>query len=148
MLQFLIRRNRLHTLTTMRSNDAYIGLPHDIFCFSMLQEVLARTLGVALGQYSHFVGSLHLYDENRDEAQQYLDEGVQATIAMPARILIFLVSRTIEPGLIPRGQISFMAAPVIAPVQTAAVIPIAQTPCSRHVVNWVYVMAIIRKIGA
>lgn len=83
-LQFLIRRNRLHMLTTMRSNDAYIGLPHDIFCFTLLQEVLARTLGVALGPYSHFVGSLHLYDENRDEAKQYLDEGVQATIAMPA----------------------------------------------------------------
>jgi hypothetical protein len=31
----------------------------------------------------------------------------------------------------------FMAAPVIAPVQTAAVIPIAQTPCNRHVVNGV-----------
>lgn len=83
-LQFLIRRNRFHMLTTMRSNDAYIGLPHDIFCFTMLQEMLARTLGVALGSYSHFVGSLHLYDENREEAQQYLDEGVQATIAMPA----------------------------------------------------------------
>jgi thymidylate synthase len=83
-LQFLIRRNRLHMLTTMRSNDAYIGLPHDIFCFTMLQEVLARTLGVALGPYSHFVGSLHLYTENQEEARQYLDEGVQATIAMPA----------------------------------------------------------------
>ena len=83
MLQFLVRRKRLHMLTTMRSNDAYIGLPHDIFCFTMLQEVLARTLGVGLGPYGHFVGSLHLYDENREEAQQYLDEGVQATIAMP-----------------------------------------------------------------
>jgi thymidylate synthase len=69
-LQFLVRRNRLHMLTTMRSNDAYIGLPHDIFCFTMLQEVLVRTLGVGLGPYSHFVGSLHLYDENREETQQ------------------------------------------------------------------------------
>lgn len=83
IFQFLVRRNRLHMLTTMRSNDAYIGLPHDIFCFTLIQEVLSRTLEVGLGQYSHFVGSLHLYDEHRDEAQQYLDEGVQATIAMP-----------------------------------------------------------------
>lgn len=35
-LQFLIRRNHLHMMTTMRSNDAYIGLPHDIFCFTMI----------------------------------------------------------------------------------------------------------------
>lgn len=82
-LQFLIRRNRLHMLTTMRSNDAYLGLPHDIFCFTMLQEVVARTLGVELGYYRHFVGSLHLYDRDRTEAQQYLEEGAQATVAMP-----------------------------------------------------------------
>jgi thymidylate synthase len=82
-LQFLIRRNRLHMLTTMRSNDAYLGLPHDIFCFTMLQELVARTLGVALGPYTHFVGSLHLYEKDREETQQYLEEGVQATIAMP-----------------------------------------------------------------
>jgi thymidylate synthase len=89
-LQFLVRHERLHLLTTMRSNDAYKGLPHDIFCFTMLQEVVARTLGVELGSYSHFVGSLHLYDDERDgydddreAAQQYLDEGVQSTILMP-----------------------------------------------------------------
>lgn len=82
-LQFLVRRNRLHMLTNMRSNDAYLGLPHDIFCFTMLQEVVARTLGVGLGPYKHFVGSLHLYDHDREDAQQYLDEGVQATVPMP-----------------------------------------------------------------
>lgn len=49
-LQFLVRRKRLHMLTTMRSNDAYKGLPHDIFCFTMLQEVVARTLGLELGK--------------------------------------------------------------------------------------------------
>jgi thymidylate synthase len=83
-LQFLLRRKRLHLLTTMRSNDAYIGLPHDVFCFTMLQEVVARTLGVELGTYEHFVGSLHLYDDDRRAAQQYLDEAVQSTILMPS----------------------------------------------------------------
>jgi thymidylate synthase len=70
-------------LTTMRSNDVYTGLPHDIFCFTMMQEVMARTLGVKLGIYKQFVGSLHLYDEDREAAQRYLDEAVQATVLMP-----------------------------------------------------------------
>jgi hypothetical protein len=52
-----------------------------------------------------------------------------------------------ETRSIRRGQISFMTAPVTAP-ETAAVIPIAQTPCSRHVVNGVYIATIIRKIAA
>lgn len=30
-LQFMVRDERVHLLTTMRSNDAYKGLPHDVF---------------------------------------------------------------------------------------------------------------------
>lgn len=81
--QFLMRRKRLHMMTTMRSNDAYTGLPHDVFCFTMLHEIVASTLGVELGAYKHFVGSLHVYDEHLELVKQYLDEAVQATVLMP-----------------------------------------------------------------
>ena len=43
-LQFFIRDSCVHLIVTMRSNDAYLGLPHDIFCFTMLQEIIARSL--------------------------------------------------------------------------------------------------------
>lgn len=79
MLQFMIRRDSLHMMTYMRSNDAFMGLPHDVFCFSMLQEIVARDLGVELGTYKHAVGSLHLYDVDRARAQQFMDEGWQST---------------------------------------------------------------------
>ena len=82
-LQFLIREGRLNLYTSMRSNDIYLGLPHDIFCFTMIQEILARTLSVRLGSYRHFVGSLHLYERNRSDADHFLSEGWQSTIAMP-----------------------------------------------------------------
>lgn len=82
-MQFMIRKGRLDLLVTMRSNDAFMGLPHDVFCFTMIQEIIARTLGAVVGVYSHFVGSMHLYDSNREAAKQYLDEDVQASIAMP-----------------------------------------------------------------
>ena len=78
-LQFMIRDRKLHMFTSMRSNDAYFGLPHDIFCFTMLQEIIARTLSVELGTYKHFVGSLHLYEKNIEGATQYLDEGWQSS---------------------------------------------------------------------
>lgn len=83
-LQFFVRSKRLHLLTTMRSNDAWIGLPHDIFCFTMLQEIVARTLGVGLGRYRHFAGSMHLYEDDIAKAEKYVSEGVQSTTAMPA----------------------------------------------------------------
>lgn len=67
-LQFLIRSGRLHLVTFMRSNDWFFGLPHDVFAFTMLQEIVARDLGVDVGVYKHAVGSLHLYDCNREAA--------------------------------------------------------------------------------
>ncbi len=78
-LQFMIRRRRLHMFTNMRSNDAYWGLPHDVFAFTMLQEIIARSLGVELGTYKHAVGSLHLYDDQRASALRYMGEGWQPT---------------------------------------------------------------------
>ena len=78
-LQFLIRGNQLHMFTHMRSNDAFVGMPHDIFCFTMLQEIAARTLCVELGRYKHMVGSLHIYESRIDDARQFLDEGWQPT---------------------------------------------------------------------
>jgi thymidylate synthase len=78
-MQFMIRRNKLQMLTNMRSNDVIKGLPHDIFCFTMLQEIIARALSVKLGNYKHVVGSLHIYDNDKNIVQQFLDEGWQAT---------------------------------------------------------------------
>lgn len=83
-LQFLIRNDALNLFVYMRSNDAYLGLTHDVFCFTMLQEITARTLGVSLGHYKHMVGSLHLYEDKREPATQFLEEGHQPTrIWMP-----------------------------------------------------------------
>lgn len=84
-LQFMIRAGRLNMATVMRSNDAYLGLSHDVFAFTMIQELLARTLKVELGGYTHFVGSLHIYSKHRNAVQKYLQEGWQPTqnVAMP-----------------------------------------------------------------
>lgn len=78
-LQFILRDGKLNMLTSMRSNDAYLGLPHDIFCFTMLQEIIARSIGAELGIYKHVVGSLHLYEVNKKDSEQYLNEGSQST---------------------------------------------------------------------
>lgn len=83
-LQFFIREGRLDMVTSMRSNDAYLGLPHDIFAFTMIQEMVAIRLGIELGTYKHFVGSLHLYARNIDDARTFLDEGWHQSTPMPS----------------------------------------------------------------
>ncbi|MDI1309727.1 MAG: thymidylate synthase [Methylotenera sp.] len=82
-LQFLIRDERLHLSVTMRSNDAYKGLPHDIFAFTMFQEIMARSLGLPVGQYKHYVGSLHLYTTDFESVHKYIAEDWQSNVPMP-----------------------------------------------------------------
>jgi len=82
-LQFHLRGDALHMSTTMRSNDAYWGLPHDVFCFTMLQEMLSRRLGVELGTYIHHVGSMPIYDNCIPATKRYIDEGHQRPNEMP-----------------------------------------------------------------
>ena len=75
-LQFLMRGGKLHLVVYMRSNDVIKGLPHDIFCFTMLQEMVARIMSVDLGIYKHCVGSLHLYDTDKSKAESFMREGL------------------------------------------------------------------------
>ena len=82
-LQFAIRDGRLTLLASMRSNDAWLGLPHDVFAFTMIQELVARSLGIELGEYKHSIGSLHLYERDEKKAIRYLDEGWQRGRSMP-----------------------------------------------------------------
>lgn len=81
-LQFLLRDGRLNLLVNMRSNDAYLGLPHDVFAFTMIQEYMARCLSVDVGIYKQFVGSLHLYEDNKTKAEEFASEGWQTGIPM------------------------------------------------------------------
>lgn len=82
-MQFFIRQQRLHAVVTMRSNDAVWGLPYDIFLFSMLQELLACSLGLELGYYHHAVGSLHLYERHVPLAERVLAAPPPPGYAMP-----------------------------------------------------------------
>lgn len=82
-MQFMVRGVELHMMVMMRSNDAFMGLPHDVFAFTMLQELIARSLGLEIGPYKHAVGSLHLYTRDVKAAHDYINEGMQERISMP-----------------------------------------------------------------
>lgn len=66
---FLIRDNKLHFSTIMRSNDVYFGLTFDLPFFTLLQQQMYRHLKsvypeLELGTYSQFDVSLHAYERN------------------------------------------------------------------------------------
>jgi thymidylate synthase len=71
-LMFYLRDGRLHCVTSMRSNDVWLGLPNDVFCFTAVQRLIADALEVDYGTYTHFVGSMHVYDRNVYDVEESL----------------------------------------------------------------------------
>lgn len=69
-LNFLIRDNRLHLSVTMRSNDLWLGLPYDIFCWTSLQILVAQCLRVEVGEYYHQAMSLHCYEKDWEKVDE------------------------------------------------------------------------------
>jgi thymidylate synthase len=92
-MQFFVRKGSLHLVVHMRSNDAFLGLPHDVFAFTFIQELVARSLGLRLGTYKHMVGSLHVYDVDRKKVGKFIKEGYQSRISMP-RMPSVILGRT------------------------------------------------------
>lgn len=78
-IQFLLRNSGgvavLDMITTMRSNDAWLGLPYDLFTFTMLQQHVAAKLDAVCGVYHHIPGSLHLYELDAEKAALAIDSG-------------------------------------------------------------------------
>ena len=71
-LHFLLRGDLLYLSTFMRSNDLGTGFIYDVPCFCLMQQLVASSLGVGLGYYTHMVGSLHIYDRDREKLERAL----------------------------------------------------------------------------
>lgn len=56
-----VRDGALHWTQVLRSNDIYLGTPHNFVQFTALQEVVSGCLGVAVGPYVQLSDSLHMY---------------------------------------------------------------------------------------
>ena len=62
-VQFTIVDNRLNMCVTMRSNDLWYGFCNDQYCFSKLQELVAKEINMDIGMYYHFAHNLHIYND-------------------------------------------------------------------------------------
>jgi thymidylate synthase len=67
---FTQRNGHLDLMAIMRSNDAWLGAPYDIYAFTSIQRIVAAALGLRLGSYTHVAGSLHLYRKHENQARE------------------------------------------------------------------------------
>lgn len=82
--QWVIRDGVLHCFDTMRSSDAWLGWPFDVFNFSMLSHAIAlliRDRGVtppSIGELRFTAASQHIYERNYAQAQVCVEHPQEA----------------------------------------------------------------------
>lgn len=79
-----IRRESLVATTVMRSNNAFLLLPFNIFEFSLLAEVVASELEIPFRTYFHWSASMHVLNRESDRARALVNAGPSASREMPA----------------------------------------------------------------
>lgn len=66
----------LDMCVTMRSNDLVYGFCNDQYCFSKLQEVVAKELDLPIGTYFHFAHDLHIYERHFDMMEKFYEKQI------------------------------------------------------------------------
>lgn len=82
-MQFLLRGGQLHQIVTMRSSDIWLGVPYDVFTFTMFQNAFAAELGCARGWLSLHAGSRHLYERDLSAANAAVADDYTTTLPSP-----------------------------------------------------------------
>lgn len=85
-LQFLVRDGELVTVANMRSNDAWWGLPYDLFMFSQTGLSVANALGVGYGRLVHSAASMHLYERHWEVAATLTEYDPHSEDAQPTEL--------------------------------------------------------------
>jgi thymidylate synthase len=61
-----VRDGRLEWTQILRSNDLFLGVPHNLVQFTALQEIMAGWLGMEVGAFNALSDSLHVYERDRE----------------------------------------------------------------------------------
>lgn len=95
--QYMIRNNKLHAITNMRSNDLIYGLCNDVPFFTLMQEVFWQVLRkekygtLKLGSYFHNAASLHAYSHHFKMINSIANEAIiERNFKMPEVDSLFL----------------------------------------------------------
>lgn len=76
-------RGRLDMHVTMRSNDAWKGLPYDVFQFNQAHLTAASMLQTPPGRYYHNAWSMHVYEPDVEKVADVYDRSYLSSTVLP-----------------------------------------------------------------
>ncbi len=69
---FMIRRNKLVSIYTMRSWDLWLGLPYDMYVFRDLSTHIANHMSIETSQVIVNAASAHIYEDDVAKVERFI----------------------------------------------------------------------------
>lgn len=71
-MQFLRREDALHCFVTMRSSDAWLGLPNDMGVYALIAQYVARAINADYGDMMLNMHSAHIYEKHFTKVEKII----------------------------------------------------------------------------